>query len=139
MTQYQADATFIIDVLTGQSIAVTRYAELAPAGFTISIITYMELWEGIYTGRDPERLARQLRVFLRPFTTLPFSRRVALRAARLRGELRRLRRPIEQRALDILIAATALEYDLVLVTSDADFDDIPGLKRLNPRATSPQS
>ena len=132
---YQADATFIIDVLSGQPSAAARYPTLLPDGLALSILTYMELWEGVYMGRDPERAGRHLRQFLRPITILPFSRRVALRAAQLRGELRRQRRPLEQRALDILIAATALTYDLVLVTSDADFDDIPELKRLNPRTT----
>jgi predicted nucleic acid-binding protein len=132
---YQADATFVIDVLAGQPVAAARYPTLLSDGMALSILTYMELWEGALMGRDPAQAARRLRQFLRPMAILPFSRRVALRAARLRGELRRLGRPVEQRALDILIAATALEYGLIMVTSDRDYDDIPGLPRLNPRDT----
>jgi predicted nucleic acid-binding protein len=71
-------------------------------------------------------------------TVLPFSRRVSQRTARLRREIRRRRLPLEQRALDILIAGTALAHDLVMVTSDADYDDIPDLKRLNPRTGNQQ-
>ena len=92
----------------------------------------MELWEGIERNRDPQKAERQLRELLRRVTVVPFSRRVARRAAALRSELRRLRRPIEQRSLDILIAATALHYDLTLVMSDRDFDDIPVLRLLAP-------
>ena len=131
------DSAFVIDFFGGQAAAVTLMPTLLAHGLGRSIISYMELWEGVEANGDPERAARQLRRFLRLVTVVPFSRRVARRAAQLRAELRRLRRPIEQRALDILIAATALEYDLVMVTSDADYDDIPGLKRLNPRAPPP--
>jgi predicted nucleic acid-binding protein len=98
----------------------------------------MELWEGAYGNRDPSAAERQLRQFLRPLTVLPFSRRVSQRTARLRREIRRRRLPLEQRALDILIAGTALAHDLVMVTSDADYDDIPDLKRLNPRTGNQQ-
>ncbi|MHB8576436.1 MAG: type II toxin-antitoxin system VapC family toxin [Dehalococcoidia bacterium] len=64
---------------------------------------------------------------------LPFSRPVAQRAAKLRAELRDHRRQLDHRALDILIAAIALHHNLVMVTSDKDYDDIPTLTTLNPR------
>jgi predicted nucleic acid-binding protein len=38
---------------------------------------------------------------------------------------------VRQRALDLIIAATALEHDLTLVTRNReDFQDIPGLQTL---------
>ena len=131
---YQTDATFVIDFLNGQVSARDIYTTLDAEGIALSILTYMELWEGVEGNQDPRAAAQALRRFLRGVTILPFSRRVARRAAHLRREPRRMRRPIEQRALDILIAATALEYDLVMVTSDTDYQDIPGLKLLDPRA-----
>ena len=129
------DATFAIDLLTRQPYAQAFLPTVRTDGFALSIFTYMELWEGAYTNRNPKQAAAVLRLFLSGIPVLPFSRRVAQRAAQLRGELRRLRLPVEQRAIDILIAATALEYSLTLVTSDRDFDDIPGLTLLNPRGT----
>ena len=134
--KYLTDSTWAIDYLNGRPAAHALYPMLDADGLAISIITYMELCEGVEGNRDPEQAERILRNFLRGVTVLPFSRRVARRAAQLRGDLRRQRRPVEQRALDILIAATALTYGLVMVTSDADYDDIPDLKRLNPRLTS---
>lgn len=64
---------------------------------------------------------------------LPFSHRVSLRTAELRREMRNRGLRLDHRMLDILIAGTALTYDLIMVTSDTDFDDMPDLKRLNPR------
>src|SRR5436190_1417594 len=96
---HQADASFVIDFLTGQSSAQAVYARIQSDGVALSILTVMELWEGVERNRDPKQAARVLREFLRGVTILPFSRRVARRAARLRAELRRLRLPIEQRAL----------------------------------------
>lgn len=109
------------------------YPSLIWGGLALSIVTHMELWEGVYGDRDPQAAARRLRTFLRPLTILPFSRRVSQRTARLRRELRQRGRPIQQRALDTLIAGTAHHHGLILVTSDGDFDDIPGLTILNPR------
>src|SRR3712207_1471211 len=118
---FLTDATFVIDFLRGQSYARTVYSTLIHDGLALSIVTHMELWEGVYGDRDPQAAARRLRTFLRPLTIVPFSRRVSQRTAQLRRELRVLRLPLEQRALDIMIAGTALAHDLTMVTSDADF------------------
>ena len=67
------------------------------------------------------------------FEVIPVSRLVARRSARLRFTSRAAGRPVKHRTMDILIAATALTYSLQLVTSDTDFDDIPGLQLLDPR------
>jgi tRNA(fMet)-specific endonuclease VapC len=57
----------------------------------------------------------------------------SLRNGRLRVELRR--QGINVAALDLLIAAVALLYDLTLVTNNTkDFQNIPGL-RLEDRLT----
>jgi tRNA(fMet)-specific endonuclease VapC len=131
--KYLTDATFIIDAFTGQSFTAALLPDLIQDGMALSLITYMELWEGVYGDCDPRAAEYRLRTFLRPLTVLPFSRQVAVQSAHLRYQLRRLRRPVQQRALDLLVAATALRYGLTLVTSDTDFDDIPGLTVLNPR------
>lgn len=57
------------------------------------------------------------------------SRAVAKRNGLIRQELRRKRRPISHRAIDLLIAATALEHDLILVTRNlGDYGDVPNLR-----------
>ena len=95
---------------------------------------YIEILDGVFESRDPVSAQTALRRFLRGVTILPLSRLVAVRTARLRAELRRRKRPINHRALDIIIAGTALQHGLIMVTSDTDYDDIPGLTTLDPRS-----
>jgi predicted nucleic acid-binding protein len=132
--KYLTDATWAVDYLAGVPTAVSLQPTLAQDGLGLSIITYTELWEGVlFTQRDPKAASRGLREFLSAISVLPYSRRVALRAASLRGKFRQRGGQVHHRALDLLVAATALHYGLVLVTSDKDFEDISGLTRLDPR------
>ena len=53
---------------------------------------------------------------------------------RLRHELLSRNLPIKHRAYELIVAATAQAHDLTVVTSNTrDYQDIPGLKRPNPR------
>lgn len=131
---YLSDATWVIDFLADQPTAVALHPTLVRAGLALSLITYTELWEGVlFTKRDPKAAERGFTEFLRAVTILPYSRRVARRVAHLRGAMRQRGLRLEHRALDILVAGTALAYGLTMVTSDTDFDDIPGLTLLDPR------
>ncbi len=131
--KYLTDSTFVIDSLAQQPHARRLVPTLLREGLGLSAVSHMELWDGVYGSPDPTRAARELRRFLRRVTIIPFSQRVSLRTAELRREMRRRGLRLDHRMLDILIAGTALAYDLILVTSDTDFDDIPGLKRMDPR------
>ncbi|MSQ15567.1 MAG: type II toxin-antitoxin system VapC family toxin [Dehalococcoidia bacterium] len=78
---------------------------------------------------DPDAAAAKLQVFLDTVPVLPFSAETARRCASLRETLRRQGKQPNRRALDLLIAATALEHDLIMVTANTqDYDDIPGLQ-----------
>jgi predicted nucleic acid-binding protein len=55
---------------------------------------------------------------------------VAKEVAQIRATLRRAKAPLNHRALDLIIAGTALAYNLELLTRNTkDFDDIPNLRR----------
>lgn len=99
------------------------------SGIALSVITYLEGLEGITGGRDPQRNRRAFRSFLRGTRLLVVSRPIAERAAIIRLDLRRQMRQVNERALDILIAATAIEHGLTLVTRNVrDYADIPDLR-----------
>jgi tRNA(fMet)-specific endonuclease VapC len=86
------------------------------------------MYEGIYGSRNPRTAAGAFTTFLHGVPVLPVSRLVAKRTAKLRFELRQGGRPINHRTLDLIIAATALEHDLVLVTRNLkDYEDIVAL------------
>lgn len=125
---YLIDTDWVIDALAGTPEARTLLTTLRPDGLAISIITYLEIFEGIIGGRDPERAEQVFRAFLHGNDVLGVTRAVAERTAAIRVELRRQRRPVSPRALDLIVAATAIEHRLVLVSRNVhDYADIPGL------------
>jgi toxin FitB len=105
------DTDIFIDHLRGRR-------QLVPGSSAIrySVITRCELYAGKATD---ERRVEQI---LAPFAELDVNRAISQRAGRLRRTL-----PI--RTPDALIAATALEHNLTLVTRNIrDFAKVPDLR-----------
>ena len=133
--RYLVDADFVIDHFTAQPGAQALLPVLVRGGMGLSIVTFIEVYEGAFRSRDPKRAAQELRTFLRGVSLLPISRAVALRTARLGADLRARNRAIQHRAYDIITAATALTHDLTLVTSNTrDYSDIPRLRIVTSRS-----
>ncbi len=126
--RYLIDSNWIIDNLINEEAAVDLLDTLAADGFAVSIITYMEVYEGTLRAQATEELREAFRMFFTAASVLPVSPAVARRCATLRQELRRQGKRVNSRALDLLIAATALEHNLEFVSNNKDdYDDIPGL------------
>jgi tRNA(fMet)-specific endonuclease VapC len=124
---YLIDSDWIIDHLAGRHVALALLQQLSLGGLAISIINYAEVYHRIYGGRDPKAGDRTFRKLLRTMNVLGVSRTVARRAATIGSHLRSQGKPL---ALpDLLIAATALQYDLILVTRNLrHYQRIPDLK-----------
>ena len=128
------DSDFVIDYFTSQRHAQRLMPAFVAAGLAINIIIFIELREGILSSANRAAAELQLATFMESATLLPLDLAVAQRTAELRVDLRARRSHIQHRAFDLVIAATALEHDLVLVSANTrDYEDIPGLKLLNPR------
>lgn len=124
---YLVDSDWVADYLKGRSSAVSLLDQLFQDGIVISIITFAELYEGIYYGSDPKHNEVIFQGFLQGVKVLGINRSIARRFAIIRGHLRQTGQIIPQP--DILIAATAIYYDLTLVTRNLrDFQRIQGLK-----------
>jgi tRNA(fMet)-specific endonuclease VapC len=125
---YLIDSDILIDHLDDVPAAVALLNRLAPDRIAISIVTYMEVFQGRLRGPDPAQAQAKLQTFLEAVPVLPFSPSVADRCARLRETLRGQNRRVNSRSLDLITAAIAIEHGLVLVTRNvADYRDIPGL------------
>jgi predicted nucleic acid-binding protein len=125
---YLIDSDVVIDHLADDPAAQRLLDRLTPDGLTISMITYLEVYQGTLVSPDPEQAQAKLDAFLAAVPVTPFSAEVARRCARLRAELQQQGKRVRSRALDLLTAATALEHELTLVTRNlSDYADIPSL------------
>ena len=89
----------------------------------------MEVVEGIPLNADPELASRRWQILLGGIVLLPFDEAEATRAAQIRRDMRAQNLSVRARVLDIMIAATALEHELVLATNNpADYRGISGLQ-----------
>jgi tRNA(fMet)-specific endonuclease VapC len=124
---YLIDSDWVIEWLKGRQPAIALIDSLRNQDLAISLVTYAEVYEGIFFGRDPVAAEQGFREFQRDVSVLPLSEPVMLRVARLRGELRREGRLIAD--ADLLIAATALDDDRTLITRNTrHFQRVRGLR-----------
>lgn len=128
VTRYLVDSDWVIDALNGRADAIQTLEELARDGLAISLITYGELYEGVHYSRDPAGALAVLRDFLSGKDIYPLSEQTMERFAIVRGGLSRaLRQQIGD--LDLVIGATALADDLIVVTRNLrDVQHIPDLR-----------
>ena len=95
----------------------------------IPVIVLGEFRYGIIGSRHRKIYEDWLEVHLRHFDVLAIGIETSLCYADLRVALKRLGRPIP--ANDAWIAALAIQHKLPVLTQDAHFDAVPGLKRVD--------
>lgn len=122
--RFLLDTNAIIAMHKHQSFR-TKLQQYHVAGVGISVITQYELYYGAFNG-SPQHLANNLlRIEKIPFTVLAFTPDDAKQAANIRAAAKN--QPIG--AYDILIAAQALERNLILVTHNTrEFVRVPHLR-----------
>lgn len=126
---YLIDSDWAIDHLADEPTAVALLDSLTADGLAISMVTYMEVFQGIARSPDESAATAKLQAFLAGVPVLPFTMEIAERCARLREGLKAQKKRVNSRALDLINAATALEHNLTFVTRNIDdYKDIPGLQ-----------
>jgi predicted nucleic acid-binding protein len=129
---YILDADWAIQALAGRPHAFHTLTELAIAGIAISLITVGEIYEGAFGFPDPETHLATFREFLKPLHILNLDDDIMERFAELRSSLRRQGQLIPD--FDLLLAATALQHELTVLTFNIrHLERIPHLKLYQPR------
>ncbi len=132
---YLLDTNVVSETIRrNQNRAVVGWLEQVPAeALFISVLTLGEIRKGVEALADKKRkerlrlwLERELPVWFED-RVLPVDLAVAERWGRLLAEVGR---PVP--TIDSLLAATALHYELRLVTRNSRDFDYPGLEVINP-------
>lgn len=89
MRAFLIDTDWCIEILRGNAAAIHALVDLRPHGLAMSLITYGELYEGVWYGRDPETAVRHLRALLDDFTMFSITAATMERFAIVRGGLTR--------------------------------------------------
>jgi predicted nucleic acid-binding protein len=120
-----ADTSLFIARESGRPLgAYSEDSEIA-----VSVVTLAELEMGVLAAAEPRVRAARLQTLrdVEQISALPVDRAVASAFATLVVELRAARRG-KLGVQDAWIAATAIAHDADLLTQDADFDNVPGLR-----------
>jgi tRNA(fMet)-specific endonuclease VapC len=122
---YLVDTDWAIWWMQGRSEVVARLTAKERDGLAISVVTLAELYEGIESTKDPDIARPVLDDFLKLVTVIPFSSKVAARFGTEAARLRRLGQRLPD--FDLVIAVTAIQHGLTLLTEDHHFGRIPHL------------
>ena len=133
--RYLLDTCVISDCVKGEPGTQTRLKQTLPADMAVSVITVMELRYGLRINpQRAQKVEPAIASLLASVTILPFNIAEAEQSAQVRALLKTQGQPIG--AYDVLIAATALQYDLLMVTANQrEFDRVPGLQTESWRQT----
>lgn len=124
--KYLVDSDYIANYLGAWPNAIQLLSSFAKDDLSISLITYGEIYEGIHFQRDPQKTTDVFQRFLRSVVILSPMQPTMQHFAHIRGELRRTGKIIGD--FDILIAATAIQHNLTIVTRNIrDYERIPDL------------
>jgi len=133
---YLLDTCTISDFGKKERNTLKRLKSTLPNEVFVSSLSVMELKYGL--AINPGRAVKVRPIvegLLASANILPFGVEEAVRAAEIRSILKAAGPPIG--AYDVLIAATALEHQLVAVTSNTrEFQRVPGLQIENWRLAS---
>jgi predicted nucleic acid-binding protein len=132
--QYLLDTALLTAVLFSRTAAVSLVTPwIASREVVTSILVYGEVTEYLRSFHDFPRRRTELRTLLRGIYPLALTYGIMERYSEIRRTLRR-QGPGLIGDVDTLIAATALEYDLTVVTTDRDLQRVSNLKvQLVPR------
>ena len=126
---YYLDSNVIIDATSRKTAALLlpKFEKFQPSEICIPSIVLAELEFGARHSNNYEKNLKIVADFIAPYRIIPFSEKEAVSYGKIREQLTKEGKLIGPN--DMLIAATALANDAVLVTHNTDeFSRVSGLK-----------
>lgn len=134
MRRYLLDTSVLSAYLLGRPGAVAPVSPWIRNREAATILVYGEVLEYLKGRQDFEHRLPELRDLLAEISPHFLTYSILGRYADIRRRLRSPHGPGLIGDIDTLIAATAIERNLTVVTTDSDFERVPGLKvRVIPR------
>ncbi len=127
MKKYLLDTSVVAGYLLARAKAIQLVRPLlAQEEAATSLLVYGEVAEYVKQFAEFAAYKASLETLLEQISPLPLTYAILERYADIRRTLRPRRQAIGD--IDTLIAATALEHNLTIVTIDRDFARVPNLK-----------
>jgi predicted nucleic acid-binding protein len=127
---YLLDTDTIIYSLKGNSAIAKNLEQHVEDPMRISVITIMELYFGAYKSQKFEANIAKVRTIEQTFEILAADKEIAGVFGAIKASLQKSGTPLDD--FDLIISATALAHNLVLVTNnEGHFGRIEGLKLAN--------
>jgi len=124
---YLIDTDWAISHMNRIPQITARFKQLLPMGVGLSMASLAELWEGVHFSRNSTLSRKKLDEFIEAVTLVPITSAICERFGYLRGSFRK--QGSSPGDMDLLIAATALEHNLTLLTNNRKhFNNISGLR-----------
>ena len=124
---YIVDSNTCIYFMNGKYTSVRdKFLSISPKDIKISAVVKGELLLGAFKSKTREQTTDKVEKFLEPFEIIDFNEKMAYDCAEIRKNLELAGTPIG--ANDLLIAATALNENAILVTHNVD--EFSRVKRL---------
>lgn len=124
---YLLDTDWIIQALANRQPAMRTLERLANSRTYVSYISIGEVYERAFAFPNPQAHLIEFRFFLSNYQSLTLNDSIMERFAEFRSHLRR--RGLLISDLDLLIAATAVHYDLTVLTFNRrHFERVPDLR-----------
>lgn len=122
--KYLLDTSIAVAILRNAPSVIQASSQAAE--LFISAIALGELYYGAYRSTNRESNLQAVKQFAQNCTVLSINDEIAECYGELKDHLRRAGKPIPEN--DLWIAATALVYNLPLVSHDSHFREVPDLE-----------
>ncbi len=126
MTRYLLDTNHISGVWKRDPRVLSRIDATSDGEFSLCLPSIGELWYMVFNSTQVARNEVGLVKLLDSFVVWPFDAAAAKQFGRIKTSLRRIGRPIPD--VDVQIAAVTIANGLTLLSADAHFAHVQGLR-----------